>query len=130
MRQGRCKNAQADIGGQQTQKLLPTGREGNKECSFSREEWRSPGAEEKTRLRGDTGNGGYFFAGGQNIRGIIRTACRQSWKEDREQTLQEETGSKAERKSFGARKKGSARTRNLSGQIGSYSIEKRHNWNY
>lgn len=38
--------------------------------------------------------------------------------------------SKAEKKGFGERKEGSARTRSLSGQTGSYGIEKRDKWNY
>lgn len=35
MRRGRCKNAQTDIGGQRTQKLLSTGKEENKEDVYS-----------------------------------------------------------------------------------------------
>lgn len=70
------------------------------------------------------------FAGGQNIRGMIRTACLQSWEEDGEQRSQEEIRSKAETKGFGARKRCSAKTRSLSGQIGSCGIEKRDKWNY
>lgn len=70
------------------------------------------------------------FAGRQNIRGIIRTACHQSWEEDEEQRSQEEIRSEADTKCFEARKRGSARTRSLSGQIGSYGIEKRDKQNY
>lgn len=67
---------------------------------------------------------------GENISSMISTACHQSWEEDGEQGPQEETKSKAETKGFGARKRGSARTRSLSGQIGSCGIEKRDKWNY
>lgn len=70
------------------------------------------------------------FAGRQNIRGIIRTACHQFWEEDGEQRSQEEIRSKAETKGFGARKRGSARIRSLSGKIGRYGREKQDKWNY
>lgn len=70
------------------------------------------------------------FAGRQNIRGIIRTACHQFWEDDGEQRSQEEIRSKAAAKGFGSRKRGSAKTKSLSGQIGSCGIEKRDKWNY
>lgn len=131
MRTGCCKNAQTDTDSEHRNSYQQEGKEIRRMYTMLFFVGRNGEVVVQKRKPGSGGIWGMqdSFAG-QNIRGIIRTACHQAWEEDGEQRAQEETGSKARTKSFGARKRGSARTRSLSGQIGSYSIEKTDKWNY